>query len=88
MAVYCISYDLQSNNYEALISAIQSYGLWWHQSESTWFIETNQTSRQILENLRNYARNGDKVIVIRVQKDWWAIGHTENEYNWMRNRNF
>jgi len=88
MAVYCISYDLKSGNYEALISAIQSYGLWWHQSESTWFIETNQASRQIIDNLRNYTRIGDKLIVIRVHRDWWAVGHTEDEYNWMRNRNF
>ena len=88
MAVYCISYDLQSRNYEPLINAIQSYGLWWHQSESTWFIETNQTSRQVLDNLRNYIMNGDKLIVIRVQRDWWAVGHTEESYTWMRNRNF
>jgi hypothetical protein len=88
MSVYCISYDLKSNNYETLINAIQGYGLWWHQSESTWFIETNQTSRQVLDNLRNYTRNGDKLIVIRLQRDWWAVGHTEDEYNWMRNRNF
>lgn len=88
MSVYCISYDLQSNNYSTLIDAIQSYGLWWHQSESTWFIATNQTSRQVLENLRNYTRNGDKLIVVRVQRDWWAIGHNEEEYSWMRNRSF
>jgi hypothetical protein len=71
MSVYCISYDLKSNNYETLINAIQGYGLWWHQSESTWFIETNQTSRQVLDNLRNYTRNGDKLIVIRLQRDCW-----------------
>ena len=88
MAVYCISYDLQSNNYDSLINAIQSYGLWWHQSKSTWFTETNQTSKQILETLKNYLENNDKIIVIRVQKDWWAVGHTEEEYTWMRNRNY
>ena len=88
MAVYCISYDLKSYNYEPLINAIQSYGLWWHQSESTWFIETNQTSRQIIDNLRIFLNSSDKLIVIRVEKDWWAIGHTDEQYSWMRNRNF
>jgi hypothetical protein len=88
MAVFCISYDLKSNNYESLINAIQSYGLWWHQSKSTWFIETNQTSRQVLNNLSNNIINGDKLIVIQVYQNWWAQGHTEEEYNWMRNRNF
>lgn len=88
MAVYLISYDLKGNNYDSLIEAIQSYGLWWHQSKSSWFIETNHTTRQILDNLRNYIQNGDKIIVIQVQKNWWAVGHTEEEYNWMKKRNF
>ncbi|WP_339700082.1 hypothetical protein [uncultured Roseivirga sp.] len=88
MAVYCISYDLKSKNYESLIEAIQSYGLWWHQSESTWFIETKHTSRQVIDNLRNFTSANDKLIVIRVQGNWSAIGHKEEEYNWLRARNF
>lgn len=88
MSVYCISYDLQSKNYDTLVAAIQSYGFWWHQAKSTWFIETDQTTRQVLDNLRNFADASDKIIVIKVQKNWWAFGHTEEEYNWMKNRNF
>jgi hypothetical protein len=88
MAVFCISYDLISNNYDPLIDAIKSYGRWWHQSKSTWFIETNQNAHQVLDNLRNFTSKGDKLIVIQVQKNWWAIGHSEEEYNWMKNRNF
>jgi hypothetical protein len=88
MSVFCISYDLKSGNYDQLIDAIKSYGLWWHQSESTWFIQANYTSRQILDNLRNYIRNGDKLIVIQVQQNWWALGHNEEEYDWMKNRTF
>jgi len=88
MAVYCISYDLKSDNYENLIEAIKAYGLWWHQSGSTWFIEATQSSKQILNNLNNHLYEGDKLIVIQVQKHWWATGHTEEEYQWMKNRNF
>jgi len=88
MAVFCISYDLKSNSYDALITAIKGYGLWWHQTESTWFIEATQTARQILENLQNYVVTGDKIIVIQVRQNWWAVGHTEEEYTWMKNRNF
>lgn len=88
MAVYCISYDLESKNYDSLIEAIKSYGIWWHQSKSTFFIESTQTSKQILDYLRNYLGPKDKLIVIQVQKNWWAIGHTEDEYNWMKKRNF
>lgn len=88
MAVYSISYDLKSNNYDSLIEAIKSYGVWWHQSESTWFIESNQTTKQILDYLRNYLGHNDKLIIIQVKKNWWALGHTEDEYNWMKQRNF
>ncbi len=88
MAVYCISYDLPSNNYEPLIEAIKSYGNWWHQSESTWFIETNQGAKEILDHLKNYCYVGDKLIVVKLEGSWWAVGHTEDEYNWMRERKF
>lgn len=88
MAVYCISYDLKSNNYDSLIEAIKSYGLWWHQSESTWFIETTYSAKQVLENLRNFSYDGDKIIVIQVQENWWAVGHNQDEYDWMKQRNF
>lgn len=88
MAVFCISYDLKSDNYEPLINAIKSYGIWWHQSKSTWIIQSNQTAQQILNNLNSYIQTGDKILVIKAQRAWWAVGHTEEEYTWMKNRNF
>lgn len=88
MAVYCISYDLKDGNYEKLIEAIKNYGLWWHQSESSWFIETNDPPKEILKNLQNYISESDKLIVVQVHRNWWAVGHTEEEYSWMKNRNF
>jgi hypothetical protein len=70
MAVYCISYDLRSDNYSALIESIKAYGLWWHQSESTWFIETRQGAKQILDNLNRHLISGDKILVISLDKEW------------------
>lgn len=88
MAVYCISYDLKSGNYESLIESIKTYGRWWHQSESTWFIETSFGAKEVLDNLNQYLRIGDKMIVIKVESHWWASGHTDEEYTWMKQRNF
>lgn len=88
MAVYCISYDLKSENYPVLIESIKAYGLWWHQSESTWFIETSHSAKEILENLNTHLADNDKMIVIKVEKNWWAVGHRDEEYQWLRNRNF
>lgn len=88
MAVYCISYDLKSDSYDSLIEAIKAYGSWWHQSKSTWFIESTQGTKEILKNLNGYLNSGDKIIVIQVYKNWWAAGHTDEEYQWMKGRNF
>ena len=88
MAVFCISYDLKNDNYEPLIEAIRAYGTWWHQSKSTWFIETDKTAKQIFENLNPHLYKNDKLIVVKIQENWWATGHSEKEYKWMKDRSF
>ena len=88
MAVYCISYDLKSDNYENLIEAIKAYGTYWHQTESTWFIESSQAAKEIFNNLSNHLKTDDKLIVIEVKQHWWATGHKQDEYDWMKQRNF
>jgi len=88
MAVYCISYTLTSNNYDRLHQAIMDYGTWWHQSGSVWIVETNQTARQLIDNLRTYLGVNDKIMVFRVMAEWWAVGHSPEETNWMHQRQF
>lgn len=92
MSVYCISYTISNtlftDNSTRISNAIMNYGQWWHQSDNVWYIETNQTERQIFDNLRNYIGNGDKLFVVKIQNAWWGIGYTEAEYNWLRNKIF
>lgn len=88
MAVYCISYTLTSNNYDRLHQAIRDYGTWWHQSGSVWIIETNQTARQVIDNLRTHIGVNDKLMVFRMMGEWWASGYTTDETNWMQQRRF
>lgn len=49
---YCISYDLctPNRNYNDLYGAIKSFGSWWHQTESVWFIISSKSAVEI----RNY----------------------------------
>lgn len=85
--VFSISYDLDNKsakNYQDLISAIQSYGPWWHQTESVWFIKTEHNSTEILERLKEYILPKDKLLVIEVKKHWTGIGFTQAEYDWLR----
>lgn len=85
--VFCVSYDLDNKsakNYQDLISAIQSYGAWWHQTESVWFIRADQKSNDILETLKRCILPQDKLFVVEVKKHWTGIGFSQEEYNWLR----
>lgn len=88
MSVYCISYTLANTNSEKLDEVIKSYKTWWHSSTTVWFIETNDDAKTVLENLLKFVSGGDKLIVLEVKKNWWASGFTEEEYNWLKQRNF
>lgn len=86
--VLLIGYDLSAPpaEYTALIEAIKAYGRWWHYLDSTWLIDTDQSARQVIENLRQYIRSPDRLIVIQIKNNWWAIGFPEKAYEWLKNR--
>lgn len=85
-SVYCISYDLRSpgRNYDDLITAIKSFGLWWHQTESVWFIVSDKDVVSIRDFLMNYIDRNDKLFVIEVNKPWAGTGFTNKEYEWLK----
>lgn len=84
-AVFCVSYDLisQGRNYEDLINAIKSYGIWWHQTESVWFIACDRNAVEIRDFLIPHIDNNDKLFVIEVKKNWGGKGFANNEYDWL-----
>jgi len=88
MSVYCISCTIKSKNYESLFQAIKSYGVYWRESETVWFIESTHTTKEVLDNLRTFIEANDKLLVIQVHRNWWAVGYTEEEYTWIKARNF
>lgn len=85
--VFCISYDLSSpnRNYDGLINAIKSFGDWWHQTESVWFIASNNSAGEIRDFLMKFIDRDDKLFVIEVKKHWGGKGFSHNEYSWLRN---
>ena len=88
MSVYCISYTIKNKNYVNLNEGIKSYGTYWCQSETVWFIQSTNTTKEILDNLKKFIEATDKLLVVKVQEDWWGIGYKEEEYSWMKARNF
>lgn len=84
--VFCVSYDLLSpgRDYDDLIAAIKSFGIWWHQTESVWFVVSDKGAGEIRDFLMKYLDSNDKLFVIEVKKHWGGKGFTEREYNWLR----
>lgn len=84
--VYCISYDLRKSgrNYESLYVAIKSYGTWWHQTGSVWFVVTSDTAANIRDRLNEQLDSNDKLFVIALQKRWAGVGFSQREYEWLK----
>lgn len=84
--VYCISYDLRKSgrNYESLYEVIKSYGTWWHQTGSVWFVVTSDTAANIRDRLNEQIDSNDKLFVIALQKRWAGVGFSQREYEWLK----
>ncbi len=65
MASMIITYDLRSpgRNYDDLYKAIKSYGGWARITESSWFVKTNDTCKQVYDKLNAQIDNNDRVFV-------------------------
>lgn len=84
--IYCISYDLitPGRNYEELYQAIKSFSVWWHQTESVWFVKSSNDAATIRDYLMKSVDKNDKLFVIQVVKNWGGKGFAKNEYKWLR----
>lgn len=70
MATYMVGYDLNkpraNDDYKNLIAKLQTYTKWWHYLDSTWIIQSNQTSTQIRDTLKAYIDSGDELLVAKL----------------------
>lgn len=65
MTSMIIEYDLCSpgRNYNTLYETIQSYGVWAHVTESTWFIKTGDSCVQVRDKLKKCMDSNDRLFV-------------------------
>lgn len=84
--VYCISYDLRKpgRDYESLYDAIKSFGVWWHQTGSVWFIVTKEDAVKVREKLTAQMDPNDKLFVVALQREWAGAGFSQKEYDWLK----
>jgi len=87
--VYLITYDLikDGQHYEGLHLAIKNLGSWWHYLDSTWIVQTNYNSEQIERILTAKIDLNDRLLIVRLLKDY--TGYLPREaWDWLNNANF
>lgn len=86
MATYVIGYDIhptKGETYDELIEAIKAYGTWWHHLDSTWLVVTNDSAKDIADNLYRHMKADDQLIIIKTCGVGAWRGFNESGRNWL-----
>jgi hypothetical protein len=87
MPVLSVSYDLfkePSRAYEELFAAIEVFP-WCRPTESTYYVETTKSPKELYEHLKPYLHAKDKIIISPVRPgSWWSQGLPKAVLDWLR----
>jgi hypothetical protein len=87
-ATILIAYDVhpaQGAGYDALVSAIQSLGAWWHHLETVWIVQSNRQPSDIRNELQSHIGSDDQLLILDITGDkagWAGVSETGSE--WLR----
>lgn len=86
MAAQLITYDLVTpgKDYSKLHDAIRGSGTWWHCLESTWIINTGETSSAIRDRLSAYIDQNDKLLVVGLNGNWATLHLDQECTSWLK----
>ena len=82
MAIYMIGYDLhpsKGENYDKLFTALEAIGSgYWDCLDSTWLVISEKTPVQIKDELKQYLKDDDRLLVMRYgEAAAWLTFRTE-----------
>jgi len=82
--ILLISLDLlgPSTGYDALYEAIKAQGKWAHYMRWTWIVDTSKTPEQIVDALKPYVQNGDKMLVSPLVHPYQGL-QTKDAWEWI-----
>ncbi|MEG1256865.1 hypothetical protein [Clostridium sp.] len=82
--VYLVSYDLNTpgKNYNELYNKLKSFNSYLHPLESTWFIDTLFSAKEIFERLYPVLDSNDKLFVVKLDTQWHAL-LAQSNYDWL-----
>ncbi len=90
MRTYLVSYDLGvpegSEDYKRVIDYIKSFTFWAKPLQSVWFVvSSTKTAGGIRDDLKGLTDPNDKILVIDVSADLWAVARLEPKVTeWMK----
>lgn len=87
MSIYTVGYDLNKpgQDYTDLINALKTYDSWWHNLDSTWIIETNDSPVQVRDNLAQYLDKNDELLVAVIAAPAAWSGFNKSASDWLLN---
>lgn len=89
MAIYMIGYDIHrpdEADYEKLFAALEEIGTgYWDCLESTWLVITEKTPAQIRDELKQYLREDDRLLVMRCGDGAAWHGFKDDCCTWLEN---
>jgi len=90
--VHYITYELVGirlpNETQRLEEAIKSFGEAFAFMKNGWFVESETGNEAIAEKLQTVLRPTDRLMVVRIHKDWHAAHIPQAEADWLAGRNF
>ena len=65
--ILLVSYDLKgpAGSYTSLFEALKKGG-WAHYMKSTWFVATDKTPDQLVDELRPHLKSGDRILISKL----------------------
>jgi Flp pilus assembly CpaE family ATPase len=78
-----IGTDASSANYKHLTDAIRAYGMFGKAQDSVWFVVTDQTPKQVYDNLTQHLHPNDRLFVVRTHRAA-AWRHALGEDDWFQ----
>lgn len=88
MAIHMVGYDLKKkdiHDYTNLINALKAYPAWCHEIDSTWFIKTEQSVKEVRDNLIRHIHQDDKLIVVKASNvAAWTNSVSTASADWLR----
>lgn len=88
MANYLVTYDLiKTKDYPKLYEGIKSSatGGWAHILGSVWIVNSDKTSKEMVEHIKQHMDNDDKLFVAPIDTSkWCSINLPQEKVDWLK----